>query len=599
MKHSILLIFTTTLFLFFLSSCEYELEKENFRELHPVISASFNLNLSPERDTFNIFNTSEFSYNIETWGLAMLGGYFTIGDTEWDISSDAGKFIINPVIFPPGYDTLCLTVITNSGTGSLADHLKMEGFIAQRKWLFLIDGRPAPVITASWSVTDEGFLKVSWPVCNQFNLSYYELTGSIGNLFLNKKISDPSHCFYIDSCFVGGQANFRINSRVITNNQGAWGSILNLNLPYPQLLFEDLGVDSLRIFWDRSKFNARYKLADGSKILFESSDDTTFTIANPGFGINKEYTLYTYPDLHHKTDTLYTRRDIKKHTLGQNIAGNWPTYGYNHADRVVYTNTYDDILCHDISNMTLLRTFKIKNLSYQGQYSCPTNSSKVAALSSEGIYIFDNKSLQAPVFYQHNSFGNSVDHFYLCDNDIVAIAQPVRYQLISIPERKLITTIPITDYPVYSKWACFSTSKDAKFASVVTLNGIKIYNIENGNDSLIYSDSRIYRSVLFDINNPERMFITFNDNNLLEIRNASDFSLADSYELPTNAQVLRNTDPETGYLLLTDYKNVYVFDPAGRKIVFSMKSSDNKPQLYGNRLFSNSGYTLDIKNYLP
>jgi hypothetical protein len=61
---------------------------------------------------------------------------------------------------------------------------------------------------------------------------------------------------------------------------------------------------------------------------------------------------------------------------------------------------------------------------------------------------------------------------------------------------------------------------------------------------------------------------------------------------------MRNIDPESGYLLMTDYKYLYVFDLIKSKVIFKMVSTDSRPQLYDNRLFSNSGYGLDISKYL-
>jgi hypothetical protein len=222
----------------------------------------------------------------------------------------------------------------------------------------------------------------------------------------------------------------------------------------------------------------------------------------------------------------------------------------------------------------------------------------VAAISTDNIYVFNDKTLQSPVLIPYNAGYNSIDHFYFTDNDMIAVVQPSRYDLISIAEKRVVLTFPITDYPVYSKWACSSTSKDGKYACVVTKNGIKVYDLSSGAANLIYTDTRVYRSALFDINNPARLLLTFYDVNTMEIRNMPDFSLISSPSLPDKSEVLRNIDPESGYLLMTDYKYLYVFDPINSKVIFKMVSGDSRPQLYDNRLFSESGYGLDISKYL-
>jgi hypothetical protein len=181
---------------------------------------------------------------------------------------------------------------------------------------------------------------------------------------------------------------------------------------------------------------------------------------------------------------------------------------------------------------------------------------------------------------------------------MIAVLRSSRYDLISIAEKSVVLTFPVTDYPVYSKWACSSTSKDGRYTCIVTMNGIKVYDLSSGTATLIYSDSRVYRSALFDINNPNRLLITFYSDNTLEIRNMPDFGLVSSSVLPDKGEVMRNIDPESGYLLMTDYKYLYVYDLTKSKVIFKMVSTDSRPQLYDNRLFSNSGYGLDISKYL-
>jgi hypothetical protein len=222
----------------------------------------------------------------------------------------------------------------------------------------------------------------------------------------------------------------------------------------------------------------------------------------------------------------------------------------------------------------------------------------VAAISTDKIYVFNDKTLQNPLVIPYNIGNNSLDHFYFTDNDMIAVLRPSRYDLISIASKSVVITFPVTDYPVYSKWACSSTSKDGRYACIVTMNGIKVYDLSSGTAVLIYSDSRVSRSALFDINNPNRLFLTFYSDNTLEIRNMPDFSLLSSSVLPDKGEVMRNIDPESGYLLMTDYKYLYVFDLIKSKVIFKMVSTDSRPQLYDNRLFSNSGYGLDISKYL-
>ena len=219
-------------------------------------------------------------------------------------------------------------------------------------------------------------------------------------------------------------------------------------------------------------------------------------------------------------------------------------------------------------------------------------------LSPYDIYIFPDKNLENPVLIPYGSFGLSIDHFYITDNDIIAIAKSKTYEQIRISDKQVIATIDIDDYPYYSKWACITTSRNGKYACVVTKNGLKLYSIENSIVTVIYSDTRSYRSALFDENTEGNLLLTFYDNNTLEVRNAAGFSLVKAVDLPTIAEVLSNIDPATGYVLLTDYQNNYVMDLINSKLKLKVYSPEYKPRLYNNRLLTGDGCMLDIAKFL-
>jgi hypothetical protein len=585
--------------------CEYELDKENFKDIEaPSETHLFELNLIPHDDTIKVFNDAEFSYYYDTHGLAVKQAKFVLSDKSWDINSDNGTFTISPEELPAGYDTLTMFIYTGSGTGSIADAVGYEGYLLEKKWLLLIDGRSAPPITPEKSITEDGFLKVSWAKNEQYNFHSYEVEHWTGNGFIRSTIADPDSTCIIDSSYVGGDAYYRVNTRVITGNWVNLGTSLQLNDPIPTLNFEDMGVDSLKIFWNKSKYKCSYQLLRTdtypATVVLGSSVDTSFVIAHPGFGQRSQFSLVTSPYHLNETNSNHSRSDLQYHEWGTHIASNWPNYGYNHLDQAIYTNTYDDMECYDVSSMDLLKSVRLQDLIYEGAYSCAGNSTKVATTSADNIYVFSNKDLNDPVIIPYGKWGGAgIDHFFLTDNDLIAVAKSNNYDLISLTEKKVVANFTIDDYPLYSKWGCFATSNDGRYACIVTYNGVNIYEMENGTAVNTYSDNRSYRSVAFDTNNPEQLLLTFNDNTNLEIRNVSDFSLVRTISLPSPAQVLRNIDPANGYLLSTDYDYLYILDLSSSNVVLKVKcNQEYKAHLYNNRLFGVYGYTLDISKYI-
>jgi hypothetical protein len=319
---------------------------------------------------------------------------------------------------------------------------------------------------------------------------------------------------------------------------------------------------------------------------------------SPGLGKNVRFTLTTLPYKENSSNTSYNKSDYKNYSLGTFFEGNWPVYAYNRVENALYTSTYDDVHCYDISPFILRNTLAIKDLLYQKDYACPTNSTKVAVLSPYNIYVFPDRNLKDPVLIPYGSWGISIDHFFITDNDIIAIATQNKYEQIRISDKQVIASIYTENYPVYSKWSCITTSKNGKYACLVSQKGLSLYSIVNSAVTLLYTDTRSYRSAIFDENSEGRLLLTFNENTTLEVRNPSGFSLVNSIILPTKAEVLSNIDPETGYLLLTDYQYDYVMDLLSSKLKLRVVSTEFKPKLYSNRLFTGNGCTMDITKYL-
>jgi len=588
--------------LLLLTSCEYELENENFQNIQPPDSAHpFSIELTPTNDTIRLFTRTNFQYNINTFGLNLINGEFSLGEKQWWAYSGDQDFYINPNEYTPGYYNLTLDAITNTGSGSLAEHFGAEGYKIEQKWPMIIDSRPAPELTPVKSITEDGYLKISWPKCDQYNFKSYQISFSSYYNYASKTIYDPDSAFYIDSSYVGGEFSFTISCNVYAdNNQHSLAQRLSFYDSIPELKFEEMGLDSLRIFWDKSPYSCKYKLKISSykdNFSIGPFSDTSYTVSHPGLNGLSVY-LYIYPN----DTSFYERWPLQSNStfaLCDFILPNWPEYAYNYFEKVVYSNAYDNMLVFDVTTANIINQREINNIIYQGLYSCPTNSSKVAAASNDYIYIFENKDLSNPTIIPYNSGSEGIDHFFLSDNNIIAIAKPNKYELYSVDTKSLIGSIDINDYPIYSKWACITTSKNCEHACIVTLNGLSLYSIGNdGNISLSYHDDRQYVSAYFNINDPSQLFLTLKNSNVLEIRNSEDFSLTKVITCPSNLLVIENIDPETGYLLLTDYTKLYILDINKGQVVLQIKSWDFKPKLYGNRIFTNGGGTADISKYI-
>jgi len=601
--------------------CEFVLKDENILDIEkPAESHWIDLSIIPVADTIFISEKQVFDYAINTYGLKLQKVEFNLdGYLSWEMTSASGSFTLNPTFISNGVYKLSMKVYTNSGTGSLADKLGGEGFWAQRVWTVkiikeetggtttnpvdsTIDNSPTiPIKNVKSEIIDGGYLKFTWPKVNRKDFYCYRIYWSVGSTdIMHYNANDTT---YIDSTYIGGSKTFRVDYERRHNNPSVYGEALSLNDAYPVISVTGKDLDSVTIHWVKSKYRVRYELQDRntSAVLFKSESDTSFTMAAAPFGSGESFSLFVTPRYMQTLDFSYFYQSYAGYSLGTQILSNWPVFACNPTEKVAYAVNYDAINCYSLPDMTLYKKVSIPRLSYQGLFACPSNSSKVAALSSEYIYVFNDKSLTNPVKISYPCWAVNINYLCLTDNDMVGVASSTAYDLYRISDQTLVATIPIADSPVYSSWCCNSASSDGKYFAVVTLNGIHLYKIENTVVTEVYSDKRPYFSVLFDPDHPERFYVTLQKSNEIEMHSSADFSLIKTYVLPGNYNMLQNIDPETGYMLLTNYNSNYLYDLQNEKIVFNMANSqysDYNPRFYYGNMFSNNGRYLNIVKYI-
>jgi hypothetical protein len=592
------------LFLVLLAGCEYNLDKENFRDISkPGETHQFDLSIFPELDTIAVFRETEFTYNSNSYGLEIKNTLITIDGNPVNLTSDYKKIYVDPYHYQTGYHILSITIEANSGSGSIADIAGYEGYKIEKKWVLYINNNL--VITPVKTITKEGYLKITWPKLKVPDFKNYTVFFDYNSYEKQKLIYNMDSTSYIDSSYVGGSASFSIVYNYNPTQLQSVSGGLSLKDSLPQLKFEDINGQKLRVYWKKPKYNAMYKLqrAD-SVILLNNWTDTSVVINQNALGVSRYYQLYIAP--HHQKNTSWSMQaDYKYYTLGTYIATNHPDYGYSFLDNVFYTNSYDDVECYDSETLKKNSSFRLHNLMYTGsnnrRYAGAPNTKKIAVLMPNDIYVFSDKTLSdyTIIPYPRNAI-LTIDYFYLTDNDLIGVASHKKYDLISIAEKRVIATLNIDDYPQYSAWASISTSKDGKYVCIVTRNGIKIYTYETGVFTLTYSGNTVYRSVMFDSNNSEQLYLTSNQTDILEVRNINSFALLKSINLPVLRPVVRNIDPVTGYLFITDYFSVYLIDLNTNKTLFSCSIDDSEltPLIFNNIILSKRGYILPIAKFL-
>lgn len=579
------------------SSCEYKLKEEEFVDIEPPGGIhNFSINMLAPGDTLFLFNPTTLNYDINAFGLDIQRAELSMAGESWSITK-TGQLILDPKDFNPGIYTLTLRLITNSGTGSIGDITGYEGYSLEMKWVAAIDNRGGPYMEIIKTTNEDGFLTLKWNPVGNLNFSHYELRRNYGNGYYRKEIYNPRDTAFIDSCYFAGEASYSIHTIVKTQWAGiGYGGNLYMDEPVPQLRFQMNGLDSVNISWTSTKYPANYTLyhsVSNNYSLIISGTDTSYTLLSPPFGTFNSY-KFEITAFYPSPDCQFSTYQYERYAQGKPLNARTLDYACNTVDGLIYTGFASLLKVFDVQTLDLVDSVWMIELS--GLYSCPPNSTKLATLSRfKEILIFENKQLvnpvSIPVNYAHP------DYFRLTTNNLVAVAQPNHFALLSAETQQQVARLDIIEFPYYSVWACLGCSPQGKFAAVCTNNGIQVYDISQQSFDEIYQDTRNYRSLQFNDLNDNELFITLKDQPILEVRSSAGFNLIRTINLP-NASVICNVDPYTGYMLLTDFTSIYILDLNSGQVKLTIRSVDRRPRLFNGWLLSESGSALNISSYL-
>lgn len=594
---------------FGLNSCEYKLTEEYFRDLtKPANSHSFELNLKSTQDTIFIYDVVNLAYEFDLNKLKVWEIQFSIGEKViLTTKNTSGVLSIDPDEYNAGIYKLKATIYTHSGSTSIADDLGAEGYKVDKEWILEINRYYSPVIRKPVvSKTEEGFLKISWEKFDKPDLfvSYNIDLPSNGKVVIN----DINVTSVVDSMYIGyGYSTMMYVMIKGKYNKSSNNAFASVNFKFPTIQFEEVGNDSLRIYWNQSTYKTRYHLFinkyynhylyNSTTDLLKNSLDTSVIISQAGFEdhLGFELQIESYTCTAGRNPLKATMNSAYYHWGSYFVSLGGLNLSYNIKENILYYTVYGYVYSCDISTLERLKSVWWSPKT-TGNNACPTNSTKVAVLSPTDLYIYNNKNLDTGISMP---LQRDPDYMSMSDNELVVItSQNYGLEYINVSEKKIIASQPLTYYSSANKWPVASSSNDAKYTCVLSTNGINIYEFNNPVISRSYSATDVYRSCLFDKTNLYRLYLTKENSDILEIRNATDFSLTSTIKMNSSNAFLCNVDPLTGFLLTADLNNAYIISLRTGKTIYSLRCTSSKPRLYGGKLFSGNGMYIDISKKL-
>jgi hypothetical protein len=505
--------FLVVVFLFLVSSCEYQSDKEFVNDLpEPSAYIEVDLQLLPQKDTIDLYLPIILRYNFSSEGKKLISGHFKMGGKEWEVKSLTGYITLVNDDYWPGLYNLSLTLILSSGSGSIADQLGAEGYLVEKEWVVNVNRFQISKNPLRHSKNSDGYLTISWDPFDYYNFHSYEIIRSdMTGIERSITITNPLQSTYIDSCFFGISTYYSVLTRVMHDGSMITGGSNRLVVASeaPGIEFELLGQDSVRVKWNKTGYPTRYTLRVNNihprETYLEASTDTSIVITNLKFGNFYRFDLLAMSSNIEKCNYTAHLRGAE-FSLGKIISHNARYFAYDFDNRILYENNFDGITTYNIDDLEVIKTIDLGS-----PINIAVNNTRVVAGRPYDLHVFRDKNLSNPDIIYYNGI-SQLEYLFLTNNDKIAVVVGEQYRLYDANKKELDASFNIADMPLYSPLSCIGTSSDAGYAGITTLNGIWIYQRNNNQYDQIYHNDQSYRSILFDPDSNDHVYITRSDN---------------------------------------------------------------------------------------
>jgi len=591
--------------LLLLSACEYEPNHENFIELTPPaenIPMVMTLNDVNPTDTIFIYQYTSIiikSYttkDLVQTSVQLDGNDFT---SYWDNSL---TFYINPEQLTEGIHKLTVKAKFSSGTGSLAELMGLEGYQGEISWNIRIVHDIENHFKFAYRINKEGFMEVYWE--NDFPdtlIEKYTLSGYTQNGDLT--INDVAQKSFVDYEYVCGTGYYGL--QVELKNGNSFLKHLYFEIPNPKLYFESLGLDKLRVYWDKPIANGKFDLAVDNEPIASRINDTSIIIPQL-FGKNRQFYLETRPQKS-QIDTYFNAfHTYDVYCQGKSLRlYNWVLSTYNKKDNIIYASRNNYLIAFDATTLQEINSVEIIGnpwgFTYGGKIATAPHNSTLAAMTGEETWIFNDSRFQNPVkispllgdFSTRLAALTSDDRFFVVQKDANTC------NVFNSLTGEKIFDFPFTYKTIYYFPDFVTVSEDGQYFCASSDDGIEVFKVNGTTTSLLHTDTREYSSAIFLPSQPDKLFLRVNSD--IEIRQMPDFTLIQKLDVSANGARICNIDPATMNLLYFQKDSLKVCNINNlAQTIFKIRSDERVTFLYNNKLltFYNNGISFDISHYL-
>ena len=408
----------------------------------------------------------------------------------------------------------------------------------------------------------------------------------------------------VDYGYVCGYAVYAVKTQL--KDSAVFHQTLSIDTPIPTVYFEDLGLDKLRVYWDKPFANGRFNIVtDDTNTIASAIQDTTITIPQL-WGKTRQFKLEIKPRI-----AEYDNLHNNKTAYGNFCQGislelpNWPPYAYNSADNIIYTSSYDDLVAFNATTLQKINSVSIIGnpwgLIYGGKISSAPHNSTVAAMTGEETWIFSDSRFADPIIIKPLPGSVQTRLAALTSNDRFFVVQKSSNTCLvfNTLTGEKIFQFPFTYNTIYDIPDLVSVSENGQYFCASSENGIEVFEIDGTTTNLLYTDTRHYKGAMFVPSQPDNLLLRVGSN--FELRHIPDFNIIQKLDVPETGVALCNIDPASMNLLYYQNDSLRVCKINNlTETIFKIRSDETTCKMFNNKLLTrgNGGIAFDINPYV-
>lgn len=585
------LVFIGVLICFCFQSCIYDCNELTKIELEqPDTWHPMDITLSNNKDSILIFGPTDFSYNVETFGLNANATIVTYLNQEINHTGFSQSFTLHPENQEGEWFDLTIECYLSTGSGSIADRLKAENYVGRKTWKVKYINLQTFDYQFSKHINADGLLELYYIKPPETELTNGHVT-FYGNSVPSTRMRGDT-VFFTDSLYYGGSRSYYFALKIGESN--FVGSSLQVEYPFPTITVTNLSLDSCLVSWTTCPVKLTYSLSRNSVKQYLGTS-CSFKDAQPRPGQHFSYQLTSYCA---KKVGLYTWSNsvYYEHVLG-----------INSDYKACYSRALDAFVVSRRRYFPAIEKFKVlpdddSNGYYGSYYDLYSNSmgTIIVGKSWQTLSVFDQNLNMTKSF----SIPRDAEQIQVSDNGRVGYFYNKQYTILNVGSDaswSSFSFLPHYDDTIVNYARIFigaiNLSSDGKYVCCRAAHDFNLYDVsDHQNAKLVLTESRDIISRVYG--NP----LNYNEFIIqgmgkYEIRSSPDFKFIRGFDTEyLIGCVFCNVDPASNLMLLSTPTHYVIIDLMTLKEVFRLKSPGSYE--YNARLFNKHLFVGDTSKDL-